>query len=161
MKRTRRVLLALVVSFLVAGVALSVWSYARPISVSASTGMTLSEARVALETEDRWDYDFYSDPKWCARGIFGLGEAFSYHTWIGFTTDEQGRIESARGYHAVTIDLPLIGFHDHEFPSRPVELAGPQENQGEQGVAPQSATRSESGSEGSANPQPESKPRPR
>ncbi|MFC7338202.1 hypothetical protein ACFQY0_13490 [Haloferula chungangensis] len=42
-----------------------------------------------------------------------------------------------------------------------VEAARPKKSKAEQGVAPQSATRSESDSEGGDKPQPESEPRPR
>lgn len=79
----------------------------------------MAEVRKSLEADDRWEYNFYSDPSWCTRGIFSLGESFSYHTWIGFQTDDLGHVKSAQAYHAVTIDLPLVGFHDHEFPWRP------------------------------------------
>lgn len=119
MKKITRVTIGVACILLVASIALVFWTYSRPIAVSASSGMTLADVRQSLEADDRWEYNFYSDPSWCTRGIFNLGEVFSYHTWIGFQTDDQGRVESARGYHAVTIELPVIGFHDYEFPSRP------------------------------------------
>lgn len=53
----------------------------------------------------------------------------------------------------------LILDDDGEEAWRPDGRAG--KSQSEQGVAPQSATRSESDSEGGDKPQPESKPRPR
>ena len=84
--------------------------------------MTHDEVRLALSSDTAHSYDFYSDPNWCSRGIFHLGDLFSYHTWIGYSFDEQSRLVSAYGYHAVTIELPIIGFHDHEFPRRDIEL---------------------------------------
>jgi len=55
---------------------------------------------------------------------------------------------------------PTIGQYEQFLSSLEISAGNPI-SQGEQGVAPQSATRSESGSEGKDNPQPESKPRPR
>ena len=84
--------------------------------------MTRDEVRLALASDKTHSYSFYSDPNWCSRGMFHLGKLFSYHTWIGYTFDDQSRLTSAHGYHAITIELPIIGFHDHEFPMRDIEL---------------------------------------
>jgi hypothetical protein len=84
--------------------------------------MTPAEVRSALTADTAHSYSFYSDPNWCSRPMFHLGELFSYHTWIGYWFDDQSRLESARAYHAVTIELPIIGFHDYEFSSRDIEL---------------------------------------
>lgn len=123
MKKTARVAIGSACALLLASIALAMWTYFRPITVSASIGMTLADVRNTLESDERWEYNFYSDPRWCTRGIFSIGEIFSYHTWIGFRTDDQNHVESAQGYHAVTIELPLIGFHDYEFPLRPADFS--------------------------------------
>ena len=99
-----------------------VWGYAQPINTPLRIEMTSEEVRLALTSDTAHSYSFYSDPAWCSRGLFHLGELFSYHTWIGYTFDDQSRLASAHGYHALTIELSIIGFHDHEFPMREIEL---------------------------------------
>ena len=120
---TRARIAVWITSSLLAAAALAVvWGYLQPISTLLRVGMTRDEVRLALTSDKSHSYDFYNDLGWCSRGIFHLGELFSYHTWIGFTFDDQTRLASARGYHAITIELPIIGFHDHEFPMRDTDL---------------------------------------
>ena len=89
---------------------------------TADGGWRCDEVRLALTSDTTHSYSFYSDPRWCSRGIFNLGDVFSYHTWVGYRFDDETKLESAYGYHAVTIELPIIGFHDYEFPRRDIQI---------------------------------------
>src|SRR5437867_3040997 len=86
-------------SILVAAAIVIVWPYFQRISTPLRAGMTRDEVHLALTSDTTHSYSFYSDPNWCSRGMFHLGKLFSYHTWIGYTFDDQSRLTSS---HATT-----------------------------------------------------------
>jgi hypothetical protein len=114
----------------------------------------------------RRDHPGLSDDQWirlCFEKIFQrLGFPFESMPGSGVRFDTSTQtytvIHSAEALAAHQI---FLDDHNRSPLERWKDLLKGGEPQGEQGVAPQSATRSESGSEGGHKPQPESEERPR
>ena len=90
--------------------------------------------------------------------------------WADIPIPERGTVARFRGYETGGFtgipneafeDVPSVATAAHHFQSRFQVTKLLKQTEAQQGVAPQSATRPESDSEGSDKSQPESKPRPR